>query len=98
MILTSLLHGLHHPELLDNRGEGVGYDGQDDEEGEQEDHQGRHDQPHVTPGHLPALIFLCGPGSLQLELSMEYGLSTKTTWITFFINFGFVVAELLRTY
>ena len=42
---------LHRRHLPDHRGEGVGDDGEHDQDGEQEDEQGGQDQPHVLRTH-----------------------------------------------
>ena len=50
-ISTCRLQRPHGFQLLDDGGEGVGDDGDHDEDGEQQDQQRRHDQLHVwTPG------------------------------------------------
>jgi len=51
-----LLQGPDCLELLDDRGEGVGYDGDHDEEGEEQDEDSRHDELDVSAGDPPLLL------------------------------------------
>ena len=55
---TCCLSGLEVPQLLDGRGEGVGDDRGEDEDGEEQDEDGGHDESDVLARHGPLAMLL----------------------------------------
>ena len=56
LLLTSFLESPDCLQLLDDGGEGVGDDGDHDEQGEEEDEHRGHDQLDVSAGHPSVLL------------------------------------------